>query len=116
MQIRSSALAEGRARARPRLAGSRTLPPADRSYRDLVAETAALRENLAQNHPFVAGNERAGFAVTYTLLVINVASVTANAGPTYAVTNGSYDAGAFDFEHLGRWLRENVSRRHASDP
>ena len=40
-------------------------------YGDLIAEAAALWESLAQNHPFIDGNKRTPFAVTFTFLVIN---------------------------------------------
>jgi death-on-curing protein len=46
-------------------------------YADLVEEAAALWESLSQNHPFVDGNKRTAFAVTYTFLAINGAQLTA---------------------------------------
>lgn len=33
--------------------------------------SCALWESLSQNHPFVDGNKRTGFAATYTFLAIN---------------------------------------------
>jgi death-on-curing protein len=48
-------------------------------YADLIEEAAALWESLSQNHPFVDGNKRTAFAVTYTFLVINRAILTATA-------------------------------------
>src|SRR6266576_789660 len=53
-------------------------------YADLIEEAAALWESLSQNHPFVDGNKRAAFAVTYTFLAINRANLTADADATYA--------------------------------
>src|SRR3546814_10114538 len=53
-------------------------------YSDLIEEAAALWESLAQNHPFIDGNNRAAFAVTYTFLVINGARLSADADETYA--------------------------------
>ena len=38
-------------------------------YEDVIAEAAALWESLSQNHPFVDGNKRTAFAVTYTFLL-----------------------------------------------
>ena len=35
-------------------------------YPDVVAEAAALWESLLQNHPFIDGNKRTAFAVTFT--------------------------------------------------
>ena len=37
-------------------------------YPDLIEEAAALWESLSQNHPFVDGNKRTAFAITYTFL------------------------------------------------
>jgi death on curing protein len=78
-------------------------------YVDLVEETAALWESLAQNHPFIDGNKRVAFAVTYTFLAINGARLTADADTTYALIVGLYQSESFDFVHLNAWLRENVA-------
>jgi death on curing protein len=77
-------------------------------YHDLIAEAAALWESLAQNHPFVDGNKRVGFAVTYTFLAINGARISADADMISAFITGLYETDTFDFEHLDRWLREHV--------
>jgi death-on-curing protein len=52
-------------------------------YADLIEEAAALWESLAQNHPFIDGNKRSAFAVTYTFLDINGARLAANANEIY---------------------------------
>ena len=77
-------------------------------YADLIEEAAALWESLAQNHPFIDGNKRVAFAVTYTFLAINGAQLTADAEATYAFIAGLYETDNFDFVHLNAWLRENV--------
>lgn len=79
-------------------------------YADLLEEAAALWESLAQNHPFVDGNKRTAFAVTYTFLAINGGRITANADETYAFIIGLYEAGAFRLERLVPWLRKHTSR------
>jgi death-on-curing protein len=48
-------------------------------YPGLIEEAAALWESLSQNHPFVDGNKRTAFAITYTFLAINGARLTASA-------------------------------------
>jgi death-on-curing protein len=78
-------------------------------YADLIEEAAALWESLAQNHPFIDGNKRTGFAVTYTFLAMNGGHVTADAEAIYDFIMALYAAGRFDFEHLTRWLRINVA-------
>src|SRR6202045_2237197 len=40
-------------------------------YNDLSEEAAALLESLVNNHPFVDGNERVGFAAAHTFLLGN---------------------------------------------
>ncbi len=77
-------------------------------YADLIEEAAALWESLSQNHPFIDGNKRTAFAVTYTFLVINRAVLTADASQTEAFVMALYGAGTFDFERLNGWLRANV--------
>jgi death-on-curing protein len=78
-------------------------------YADLIEEAAALWESLAQNHPFIDGNKRSAFAVTYTFLVINGARLAADADEIYRFISGLYEADSFKFEHLVRWLRAHVS-------
>lgn len=77
-------------------------------YNDLIEQGAALWESMAQNHPFIDGNKRVAFAVTYTFLAINGARIAANAANTFSFINGLYEAGEFEFVHLEKWLRENV--------
>jgi death-on-curing protein len=77
-------------------------------YADLIEEAAALWESLSQNHPFVDGNKRTAFAVTYTFLVINRAILTATASEIEAFVMALYAAGRFNFQRLDGWLRANV--------
>ncbi len=77
-------------------------------YADLVEEAAALWESLSQNHPFVDGNKRTAFAVTYTFLVVNGAQLSAGLKETQDFICGLYEAGSFDFGHVKEWLREFV--------
>ena len=79
-----------------------------RYYEDLIEEAAALWKSLAQHHPFIDGNKRTAFAVTYTFLAINGAQVTADAEEAYAFVSGLYAGGSFHFGNLGPWLRVNV--------
>jgi death-on-curing protein len=76
-------------------------------YADLIEE-AALWESLSQNHPFVDGNKRTGFAVTYTFLVINGAYLRATSDETEQFMLGLYAQGTFNFDNLVPWLRARV--------
>lgn len=77
-------------------------------YVDLIDEAAALWESLSQNHPFIDGNKRTAFAAAYTFLAINGARLTASSNKTERFIIGLYADGHFDFEHLSRWMRDNV--------
>ena len=77
-------------------------------YADLIEEAAALWESMAQNHPFIDGNKRTGFAVTYTFLVINGAGLRAAPDDTYNFIAGLYEADGFSFDPLVDWLRRVV--------
>ena len=88
---------------------SALLRPQTGYYADLIEEAAALWESLAQNHPFIDGNKRTAFAVTYTFLAINGGRITAEPLPAHSFIIGLHEAGRFDFEHLVEWLRRHVS-------
>jgi death-on-curing protein len=77
-------------------------------YADLIEEAAALWESLSQNHPFLDGNKRTGFAAAYTFLAINGLRLTAGAEETIAFVTSVYEGNQFRFEKLVPWLRENV--------
>lgn len=77
-------------------------------YADLIEEAAALWESLGQNYPFIDGNKRTAFAVTYTFLAINGARIMADADATYAFIRARHDTGTFEFRQIADWLRANV--------
>lgn len=77
-------------------------------YADLIEQAAALWESLAQNHPFIGGNKRTAFAVTYTFLAINGLRITAEADPAAAFILGLHEAGTFEFTRLAAWLLANT--------
>lgn len=81
-------------------------------YQDEIAAAAALWESLVQNHPFVDGNKRTGFACTSRYLKTN-----GLAFPKRAIDQvedfviGLLEAGKFTRENLEIWMREHVIRR-----
>src|SRR6266545_727326 len=77
-------------------------------YPDLIAEAAALWESLSQNHPFVDGNKRTAFAVTYTFLMINGFAITADEDRLIRFLVPLYDKGGVAFSALEAWLRKNT--------
>lgn len=77
-------------------------------YADLSEEAAALWESLGQNHPFVDGNKRTAFAVTYTFLFINGWRIAAQPLPAASFIIGLHASGTFTFANLVTWLRNNM--------
>lgn len=82
--------------------------PSNGYYADLLEQSAALWESLAQNHPFVDGNKRIAFAATLVFLDINGVVVTASANATFDFIDSLYRRNAFRFDSLLAWLRENT--------
>jgi death on curing protein len=77
-------------------------------YADLLAEAAALWESLSQNHPFVDGNKRTAFAVTFTFLAVNGMTITANEDAVIRFLMPLYDRNALEFDKIEAWLRKNA--------
>lgn len=77
-------------------------------YADLIEEAAALWESMSQNHPFIDGNERTAFAVTYTFLAISEARLAADAQETQDFVLALYERNQFAFDKLVPWLRAHV--------
>lgn len=77
-------------------------------YPDIVAEAAALWESLSQNHPFVDGNKRTAFAVTYTFLMLNGFAITADDDRLIRFLVPLYDRGGVAFTALEKWLHKNT--------
>ena len=74
-------------------------------YKDIVAETAALMESLAINHPFIDGNKRIAFAATDVFFRINGWQLKRSPSQIYSEMIGMLESGTFDIDHLDPWLR-----------
>jgi death-on-curing protein len=77
-------------------------------YPTLIEEAAALWESLSQNHPFVDGNKRTAFALTYVFLAINGLEINATDNEAQNFVLGLYDTSNVIFENLRAWLVENT--------
>ena len=77
-------------------------------YDDLVQETAALMESLANNHAFIDGNKRVAFFVTDTFLRMNGRFIDCDNEEAYAFFMRLFETGAFRFTELHSWLKVNV--------
>ena len=79
-------------------------------YDDEIQQAAAVWESLSQNHPFVDGNKRTAFAVTYTFLLINNILVTADTGQIWQFLHRNYETGQMRHDVLHAWLQENTQQ------
>lgn len=77
-------------------------------YEDIIEESAALWESLSQNHPFIDGNKRTAFAVTYTFLSMNGYKLKINVKETIKYINDLYNSGQFEFKNIEKWLRKQA--------
>jgi death-on-curing protein len=77
-------------------------------YRDVIEEAAALFESLVQNHPFVDGNKRAGFAATDVFLRMNGYVLDVDQDASYSFIVGSLERGEFRLELIDAWLRQHL--------
>ena len=77
-------------------------------YDNEIQQAAAVWESLSQNHPFIDGNKRTAFAVTYTFLLMNNILVTADAGQIWQFLHKNYVTGQMRYDVLHAWLQENT--------
>jgi death on curing protein len=77
-------------------------------YSDLVAEAAALMESLVNNHPFVDGNKRVGFAATDTFLRLNGFYLEVKPGETRNFIIEHIAKSTFRFALLGEWITSKI--------
>ena len=77
-------------------------------YDDEIQQAAAVWESLSQNHPFIDGNKRTAFAVTYTFLLMNNILVTADADQIWQFLHKNYETGQMRYDFLHAWLQENT--------
>jgi death-on-curing protein len=64
---------------------------------------------MAQTHPFINGDKRTAFAVTYTFLAVNGVRISADADETYGFLIVLHASGTFEFTRLCGWLRANIT-------
>ena len=79
-------------------------------YDDEIQQAAAIWESLSQNHPFIDGNKRTAFAVTYTFLLINNILVTADTGQIWQFLKRNYETGQMRYDVLHAWFQENTQQ------
>jgi death on curing protein len=66
-------------------------------YNDISEEAAALLESLVNNHAFLDGNKRVGFAVMHTFLLMNGFDLDLSSRAAFEFMIGAMEQGKFRF-------------------
>lgn len=77
-------------------------------YSDLNEEAAALLESLVNNHPFVDGNERVGFAAAHTFLLMNGFDLDVSSKAAFEFIMRALSEGKFRFTLLHEWISAHL--------
>jgi death-on-curing protein len=77
-------------------------------YDDVSEEVAALFESLVNNHPFLDGNKRVGFAATHTFLLLNGFDLNLSSGAAFEFMMKAIEAGKFRFALLHEWISAHL--------
>ncbi|MGA7909767.1 MAG: type II toxin-antitoxin system death-on-curing family toxin [Candidatus Sulfotelmatobacter sp.] len=80
-------------------------------YNDLSEEAAALLESLVNNHPFVDGNKRVGFAAAHTFLLVNGFDLDVSSKAAFAFVLKTITDGKFRFALLHEWISAHLVPR-----
>src|ERR1700683_2945780 len=73
-------------------------------YNDFSEEAAALLESLVNNHSFIDGNKRVGFAAAHTFLLINGFDLNVTSKAAFEFVIKTMEAGKFRFALLQEWI------------
>jgi death on curing protein len=77
-------------------------------YNDLSEEAAALLESLVNNHPFVDGNKRVGFAAVHTFLLVNGCDLDVGTKAAFEFMMKTIAEGKFRFVLLYKWIAAHI--------
>jgi len=77
-------------------------------YNSLTEEAAALMESLVNNHGFVDGNKRIGFALADTFLRANGFYLEVEGLETHKFIMGAMSKGEFRFGVIHDWISAHV--------
>jgi len=77
-------------------------------YNDLSEEAAALFESLVNNHAFVDGNKRVGFAAAHTFLLMNGFDLDVSSVAALAFIMKALAEGKFRFALLHEWIADHL--------
>jgi death on curing protein len=77
-------------------------------YNDIGEEAAALLESLVNNHAFVDGNKRVGFAVMHTFLLMNGFDLALSSKAAYGFMIKAMEEGRFHFGLIHEWIAAHL--------
>ncbi|MFZ0295645.1 MAG: type II toxin-antitoxin system death-on-curing family toxin [Candidatus Sulfotelmatobacter sp.] len=77
-------------------------------YSNLSEEAAALLESLVNNHPFIDGNKRVGFAAAHTFLLLNGFDLNVTSTAALEFIMKAIAEGKFRFALLHEWITANL--------
>jgi death-on-curing protein len=77
-------------------------------YNDLGEEAAALFESLVNNHAFLDGNKRVGFAAMHTFLLLNGSDLDVRSKAAYDFMFRAMDQGKFRFAVIHEWIAARI--------
>jgi len=73
-------------------------------YSDIGEEAAALLESLVNNHAFLDGNKRVGFATMHTFLLVNGFDLDVTGKAAYEFMIKAMEQGKFRFVLIHEWI------------
>jgi death-on-curing protein len=77
-------------------------------YNDIGEEAAALLESLVNNHAFVDGNKRVGFATMHTFLLMNGFDLDISGKAAYEFMIETMEQGKFRFPLIHEWIAAHL--------
>ncbi len=77
-------------------------------YNDLSEEAAALFESLVNNHAFLDGNKRVGFASVHTFLLANGFDLDVTSKAAFEFIIKAMEEGKFHFPLLREWIAAHI--------
>jgi death-on-curing protein len=77
-------------------------------YNDLSEEAAARLESLVNNHAFLDGNKRVGFAAMHTFLLLNGFDLDVSSKAAYEFMVKTMEEGKFRFALIHEWLAAHI--------
>src|SRR6201984_2353558 len=89
---------------------SAVLRPQNGYYTNLIDESAALMESLANNHAFLDGNKRTSFVMTDVLLRLNGYCLSVAPLEAHKFMTEAMEKNAFRFPMIREWTASVVKR------